>query len=143
MDSLEIILIALFVSVAGLNALATWLKIPYPILLVLGGIALAEAFWFAWIFRQPLPNAANVGGAVRRADLLWRLFPGVIPGLAWEASHLGQAARQLSHVENLPERVPLLAGAVVVRARHRARADESRLIPISSAHHAEPTTWGG
>ena len=41
MDSLEIILIALFVSVAGLNALATWLKIPYPILLVLGGIALA------------------------------------------------------------------------------------------------------
>ena len=41
MDSLEVILIALFISVAGLNALATWLKIPYPILLVLGGIALA------------------------------------------------------------------------------------------------------
>ena len=41
MDSLEVILIALFVSVAGLNALATWLNIPYPILLVLGGIALA------------------------------------------------------------------------------------------------------
>jgi Na+/H+ antiporter len=41
MDSLEVVLIALFISVAGLNALATWLNLPYPILLVLGGIALA------------------------------------------------------------------------------------------------------
>jgi Na+/H+ antiporter len=38
--SVELILILLFVSVAGLNALAHWLSIPYPILLVLGGLAL-------------------------------------------------------------------------------------------------------
>jgi monovalent cation/hydrogen antiporter len=36
----EIVLIALFVSVAGLNAIARWLSVPYPIPLVLGGLAL-------------------------------------------------------------------------------------------------------
>jgi len=40
-DNVEIILIALFVAVAGLNAAANWLGLPYPILLVLGGIGLA------------------------------------------------------------------------------------------------------
>ena len=41
MEDLELVLIALFISLAGLNALATWLKLPYPILLVLGGLVLA------------------------------------------------------------------------------------------------------
>lgn len=41
MGSVELILILLFVSVAGLNALAHWLSVPYPILLVLGGLALS------------------------------------------------------------------------------------------------------
>lgn len=40
MQDIEILIGALFVSVAGLNALASWLKIPYPIPLVLGGLAL-------------------------------------------------------------------------------------------------------
>jgi NhaP-type Na+/H+ or K+/H+ antiporter len=40
MGSVELILILLFVSVAGLNALAHWLSVPFPILLVLGGLAL-------------------------------------------------------------------------------------------------------
>jgi CPA1 family monovalent cation:H+ antiporter len=38
--NLEILLAALLVSIAGLNALASWLDIPYPIPLVLGGLAL-------------------------------------------------------------------------------------------------------
>jgi monovalent cation/hydrogen antiporter len=37
---LEIIILALFASAAGLNALANWLQIPYPIPLVLGGLLL-------------------------------------------------------------------------------------------------------
>ena len=37
---LQIIIAALFVSAAGLNALANWLRIPYPIPLVLGGLLL-------------------------------------------------------------------------------------------------------
>ena len=40
MEDFEIILAALFVSVAGLNAIAGWLSVPYPIPLVLGGLVL-------------------------------------------------------------------------------------------------------
>jgi len=39
-DNFEIVLAALFVSVAGLNAIARWLSVPYPIPLVLGGLVL-------------------------------------------------------------------------------------------------------
>jgi monovalent cation/hydrogen antiporter len=39
--NLQIVIAALFVSAAGLNALANWLNVPYPITLVLGGLALA------------------------------------------------------------------------------------------------------
>ena len=38
MNDLQILLAALFVSAAGLNAIANWLKVPYPIPLVLGGL---------------------------------------------------------------------------------------------------------
>jgi monovalent cation/hydrogen antiporter len=39
-EHFEIFLVALFVSVAGLNAIARWLSVPYPIPLVLGGLVL-------------------------------------------------------------------------------------------------------
>jgi monovalent cation/hydrogen antiporter len=39
-SDLQIVLAALFVSAAGLNALANWLRVPYPIPLVLGGLTL-------------------------------------------------------------------------------------------------------
>jgi CPA1 family monovalent cation:H+ antiporter len=39
-DDLQIVIAALFVSAAGLNALANRLRVPYPIPLVLGGLAL-------------------------------------------------------------------------------------------------------
>ncbi|HTU95251.1 MAG TPA: Na+/H+ antiporter [Solirubrobacteraceae bacterium] len=40
MSDLQIVLAALFVSAAGLNAVANWLDVPYPIPLVVGGLAL-------------------------------------------------------------------------------------------------------
>src|SRR5947207_11888228 len=40
MGDLQILLAALFVSAAGLNAIANWLKVPYPITLVIGGLIL-------------------------------------------------------------------------------------------------------
>src|SRR5215207_893395 len=43
MQDFEVFIIALFVSVAGLNALAHRLDIPYPIPLVLGGLVLGLA----------------------------------------------------------------------------------------------------
>jgi len=39
-SDLQIVIAALFVSAAGLNALANWLNVPYPIPLVLGGLVL-------------------------------------------------------------------------------------------------------
>ena len=41
MENLEVFLVALFVSVALLNAVASWLDLPYPIVLVVGGLVLA------------------------------------------------------------------------------------------------------
>ncbi|MEA2208983.1 MAG: monovalent cation/hydrogen antiporter [Solirubrobacteraceae bacterium] len=40
MGNLQIVIAALFVSAAGINALANWLNVPYPIPLVLGGLLL-------------------------------------------------------------------------------------------------------
>ena len=40
MGDLQIFIAALFVSAAGLNAIANWFKVPYPIPLVLGGLVL-------------------------------------------------------------------------------------------------------
>ena len=40
MSDLQIFLAALFISAAVLNSIANWLKVPYPIPLVLGGLAL-------------------------------------------------------------------------------------------------------
>jgi CPA1 family monovalent cation:H+ antiporter len=37
---LQIVIAALFVSAAGLNALANWLRVPYPVPLVIGGLLL-------------------------------------------------------------------------------------------------------
>jgi Na+/H+ antiporter len=39
-SDLQIVLAALFVSAAGLNALANWIQVPYPIPLVIGGLVL-------------------------------------------------------------------------------------------------------
>jgi monovalent cation/hydrogen antiporter len=39
-SDLQIVIAALFVSAAGLNALANWLNVPYPIPLVIGGLVL-------------------------------------------------------------------------------------------------------
>jgi CPA1 family monovalent cation:H+ antiporter len=40
MEDFQVFLAALFVAVAGLNAAARWLSVPYPIPLVLGGLVL-------------------------------------------------------------------------------------------------------
>ena len=40
MGDLQIFLAALFISAAGLNALANWFQVPYPIPLVIGGLVL-------------------------------------------------------------------------------------------------------
>jgi monovalent cation/hydrogen antiporter len=39
-NDLQIFLAALFISAAVLNSIANWLKVPYPIPLVIGGLAI-------------------------------------------------------------------------------------------------------
>jgi len=85
------------------------------------GLALAvlECGWLSWFLTEPLPNSAPVGRPkLHRSDLLWRALPGVVPGVRLEQSLLGPALRDLSHVENLPQRVPIViaAGLIAVAA---------------------------
>ena len=81
MDEFEIVLVALFVAVAGLNTIARWLSVPYPIPLVLGGLVLGllpgipeielEPELVLLIFLPPLLYAAAFFSDLRalRADL--------------------------------------------------------------------------
>ena len=75
--------------------------------------------WLSWFLSEPLPNSAPVGRPkLHRSDLLWRALPGVVPGVRLEQSLLGPALEDLSHVENLPQRVPIVlaAGLIAVAA---------------------------
>jgi len=78
---------------------------------LLGVLGVLQSCWLAWILVEPLPNARNVGGTVRRGILLMRAVPEVVPGVRWRESHLGMLARELSHVEYLPQRLPIVFAA--------------------------------
>ena len=79
--------------------------------MVLAIVALLQLSWFVWIMGQPLPNAANSGGLLTRSYLLWYTFPGVVPGVTWRGSYLGNVFAQLSHFENLRQRTPIILAA--------------------------------
>src|SRR3954464_6126423 len=53
MGDLQIFLAALFVSASALNALANWVKVPYPITLVIGGLLLGLVPGIPDIHLQP------------------------------------------------------------------------------------------
>lgn len=82
------------------------------------GLALAalEGAWLYWFLSIPLPNIGNVGGLVRRWLLLSRALPEVVPGVTYPQSYLGLAMRELSHVENLPQRLPIVLSAALIAA---------------------------
>jgi hypothetical protein len=83
------------------------------LLLVLGVLQLA---WLAWFLAEPLPNATTPAGPIRRGLLLLKAFPQVVPGTTFRQSLIGQALDELSHLENLPERIPILGAAGLVLA---------------------------
>ena len=71
-------------------------------------LAVLELAWLAWFLNEPLPDAGKaIGRPIDRATLLLLAIPGARNG----QSILGQAARNLSHVENLPQRLPIVLGA--------------------------------
>ena len=83
---------------------------------MLVGLAALEAAWLGWYLAEPLPNAANVGGRVVRWAILARFIPGFIPGLRFDRTYLGEAIREIGHVENLPQRLPIVLAAVGIAA---------------------------
>jgi Na+/H+ antiporter len=113
-NELQIFLAALFVSAAGLNAVANWLKVPYPIPLVLGGLALGlipgmpefhlEPDLVLLVFLPPLLYSAaffadlrtlradarvivlNAVGLVVATAAAVALVAHEVVGLSWEAS---------------------------------------------------------
>lgn len=96
--------------------MADWpdaLKRPVTVGLILL-IAAVELVWFRWFLSEPLPNAANIGGTIWRSLFLWRGLPHVVPGVRWADSYLGAAWLELRHVENLPERLPIVLAAAVI-----------------------------
>ena len=82
----------------------------------------AELIWLLWFLIVPLPNANPLGTPTRslinRGWLLLKAFPEVIPDTRFRESYLGQAIDELSHIENLPQRIPILlaAGLIAVAA---------------------------
>src|SRR5262249_31102863 len=50
----------------------------------------------------------------RRWIFLARALPEVVPGVRYRESHLGLALSELSHVENLPQRVPIVFAAGLI-----------------------------
>ena len=54
--------------------------------------------------------------AVRRGLLLLKTFPEVVPDTPFHESFLGNGLEELSHVENLPQRVPIVLTAGLIAA---------------------------
>ncbi|MDR3620342.1 MAG: glycosyltransferase family 39 protein [Paludisphaera borealis] len=80
-------------------------------LIVLG---LLELAWLGWFLCEPLPNAPSPRGAITRGILLLDTFPGVVPDVSFRESLLGKGLDELSHVENLPQRLPIAAAAGLI-----------------------------
>jgi hypothetical protein len=83
-------------------------------------LALAELSWLAWFLIEPLPNTNNIAlgseVAVRRAWLVLKALPHVVPETTFRESILGQGLEELSHVENLPQRAPIVLTALLIAA---------------------------
>jgi hypothetical protein len=90
-------------------------------------IAVAEFAWLAWFLIVPLPNANSIGvppeQAIRRGLLMLKAFPQVVPETSFRQSILGNALEELSHLENLPQRLPILLVAGLIAAAAIALGD--------------------
>lgn len=89
-----------------------------PSRIVLAAIACLELAWFGWFLVAPLPNAPKLPNNVvfRRGFLLLETFPEVVPGMTFRRSMLGNTLSELSHLENLPQRIPIVLAAALIAA---------------------------
>jgi hypothetical protein len=91
-------------------------KLTLVFLMAIVAIGTLEFRWLYWFLLEPLPNAGNVGGnGLCRLHILIRSLPEVfIAGLKYRESYLGLALAELSHFENLPQRVPIVLAAMFI-----------------------------
>jgi len=81
---------------------------------IFGLLAFLEVGWLWWFLIEPMPNFPRESGTMRRGFLLLKAFPEVVPDTTFRESLIGQAIGELSHVENLPERLPIVAAAALI-----------------------------
>lgn len=93
-----------------------WLRLSNTGLILIIALMILEPIWFSWYLVEPLPNAKNIGGNVRRWIFLGRALPEVIPGVSFDQSYLGLALGELSHGENLSQRLPIVGAAGLIAA---------------------------
>lgn len=77
-------------------------------------LAMLELAWLGWFLVEPLPNFPREQGTLRRWQLAAKAFPEVVPDTTFRESLLGQAVLELSHIENLPQRIPIVAAAGLI-----------------------------
>jgi hypothetical protein len=75
-------------------------------------IACLELAWLGWFLLVPLPNVQGI--VMRRGLLLLKTFPEVVPDTSFHDSLLGRGLAELSHVENLPQRIPIVLAAALI-----------------------------
>ena len=79
-------------------------------------VAVLEIMWVAWYLIVPLQNVMNLGVPIRRGLLVLKAIPEVIPDTPFRESLLGRAVLELSHIENLPQRIPIVMTALLIAA---------------------------
>jgi len=77
-------------------------------------LALLEFAWLGWFLLEPLPNASTPRGAITRGILLLDSVPGIVPGVTFQDSLLGRGLGEMSQVQNLPQRLPIVAAAALI-----------------------------
>jgi hypothetical protein len=75
-----------------------------------------ELAWLSWFLYVPLRNVENLGVVVRRGILVLKALPEVVPDTSFHDSLLGRAFDELRHIENLPQRLPIVLAAGLVAA---------------------------
>jgi len=87
----------------------------WPWLLGIAILAIVELAWLAWFLTVPLPGLPKDSG-LRRGWILLKAFPEVVPGTPFRDSMLGRGLEELSHLENLPRRFPIVLAACLIAA---------------------------
>jgi CPA1 family monovalent cation:H+ antiporter len=139
MHGVEVVLISLLLAVAGLGAVARWLNVPYPIVLVLGGLVLGfvpglpavqlQPQLVLVIFLPPLLYGAAFFANLRdlRADL--RVIVLLAVGLVlFTAAAVGAAAHAV--IPSLPWAAAFALGAIVAPTDPVAAAAIARRLGV-------------